>query len=285
MVHGLAATAGGSNLIERTPARCWEWWRWVHTFMLSAVRVTHHFYSDKGSLLALQNVTLRIAEGEFVALVGPSGSGKTTLLRMVAGLETPEQGTIYYKNAPLTSPPEEIGVVFQKGALLPWRTVRENIALPYEVAGQPVARERVETLMQRVGLMGFEQAHPHELSGGMQQRVAVARALIRAPKVLLMDEPFAALDMFLRQEMNDLVLGLWAEHKPTVLFVTHELAEAVYLADRVVVLSPRPGQVVGEVRVGLPRPRRAEMRYGAAVTPYVEQIWRMMNESERKQQQ
>jgi NitT/TauT family transport system ATP-binding protein len=247
--------------------------------MLSAERVTHHFYSEKGSLLALQDVTLRMAEGEFVALVGPSGSGKTTLLRMVAGLETPEQGAIYYKEALLTSPPEEIGVVFQKGALLPWRTVRENIALPYEVAGQPVAWERVDTLMQRVGLAGFEQAQPHELSGGMQQRVAVARALVRAPKVLLMDEPFAALDMFLRQEMNDLVLGLWAETKPTVLFVTHELPEAVYLADRVVVLSPRPGRVVGEVQVGLPRPRHADMRYGAAVTPYVEQIWRIMNDS------
>lgn len=253
--------------------------------MLSAERVTHHFYSDKSSVLALRDVTVRIEDGAFVALVGPSGSGKTTLLRMFAGLEHPEQGTIYYKNEPLTSPPEAIGVVFQKGALLPWRTVRENIALPYEVAGQPVAWERVESLMARVGLSGFETAQPHELSGGMQQRVAVARALVRSPRLWLLDEPFAALDMFLRQEMNDLILGLWAESKSTVLFVTHELAEAVYLADRVVVLSPRPGHVVGEIQIGLPRPRHAEMRYGAAVTPYVEQIWHMMNGSERKQQQ
>jgi NitT/TauT family transport system ATP-binding protein len=248
----------------------------THSSMLSAERVTHHFYSEKGSVQALRDVTIRIGDGEVVAIVGPSGSGKTTLLRMFAGLELPEQGEIRYQGAVLTSPPEGIGVVFQKGALLPWRTVRENIALPYEVAGEAVAWAQVEGLMNKVGLSGFEQAQPHELSGGMQQRVAVARALVRSPHVWLMDEPFAALDMFLRQEMNDLVLNLWQEHKPTVLFVTHELAEAVYIADRVVVLSSRPGQVVGEVKIGLPRPRNAEMRYGAAVTPYVEAIWRMM---------
>jgi NitT/TauT family transport system ATP-binding protein len=245
--------------------------------MLSAERVTHHFYTDKGSVLALQDVTFHIAAGEFVALVGPSGSGKTTLLRMVAGLEKPESGEIRYQDRVLTSPPEGIGVVFQKGALLPWRSVRENIALPYEVAGESVAWAQVEALMQRVGLAGFEEAQPHELSGGMQQRVALARALVRAPRLWLMDEPFAALDMFLRQEMNDLVLGLWQEQRPTVLFVTHELAEAVYVADRVIVLSSRPGHVVGEVTIGLPRPRSAELRYGTAVAPYVEQIWRMMN--------
>ncbi len=244
--------------------------------VLSAERVTHHFYSDNGRVLALRDVTLRVGEGEFVAIVGPSGSGKTTLLRMFAGLESPEQGTIYYQGKPLTLPPADIGVVFQKGALLPWRTVRENIALPYEVAGKPVEWDRVSTLMDKVGLTGFEQAQPHELSGGMQQRVAVARAMVRSPRLWLLDEPFAALDMFLRQEMNDLVLGLWQESHPTVAFVTHELAEAVYLADRVVVLSARPGHVVGDITIELPRPRTADMRYGAAVTPYVAQIWHMM---------
>lgn len=243
---------------------------------LSAERVTHHFYNEQGRLLALQDVTIRVGAGEFVAIVGPSGSGKTTLLRMFAGLERPEMGEIRYQNQLLTKPPEGVGIVFQKGALLPWRTVRDNIALPYEVAGESVAWERVEGLMYRVGLAGFEQARPHELSGGMQQRVALARALVRTPPVWLMDEPFASLDMFLRQEMNELLLGLWQETKATVLFVTHELAEAVYVADRVIVLSSRPGQVVGEIKVGLPRPRTAAMRYGAAVTPYVERIWRMM---------
>lgn len=244
--------------------------------LLTSERVTHHFYSETGSVLALRDVTVRVGDGEFVAIVGPSGSGKTTLLRMFAGLETPEQGVIRYKGDPLTAPPEDIGVVFQKGALLPWRTVRENIALPYEVAGQKIEWERIEALMEKVGLSGFEQAQPHKLSGGMQQRVAVARALVRSPRVWLLDEPFAALDMFLRQEMNDLVLGLWQESHPTVVFVTHELAEAVYLADRVVVLSPRPGHVVGDIKIELPRPRTAEMRYGAAVTPYVERIWQQM---------
>jgi NitT/TauT family transport system ATP-binding protein len=157
--------------------------------------------------------------------------------------------------------------------------VRENIALPYELAAQAVDWVHVNTLTRKVGLEGFEHARPHELSGGMHQRVALARALVRTPKVWLLDEPFVALDMLLRHEMNDLVLALWQETKPTALFVTHDLAEAVYLADRVVVMSPRPGHVVGQVVVELSRPRRAEMRYGSDLSLFVQQIWRMMRES------
>ncbi len=243
--------------------------------MVSAERVSHHFYNEQGSLLALRDLSLRVNTGEFVALVGPSGSGKSTLLRMFAGLETPEEGSIRYGQHP-DAPPGAIGMVFQKAALLPWRTVRANIALPYEVAGEPAPREHIEAWIAKVGLSGFADAMPHELSGGMQQRAALARALVRAPDLWLLDEPFVALDMLLRQEMNDLVLALWEESRPTVLFVTHELAEAVYLADRVVVMSPRPGRIVGTVSVELPRPRRAIAHFGAALTPYIEQIWQMM---------
>lgn len=244
--------------------------------MIRLEHISHHFYSESGAVEALRDVSLTMRDHEFVALVGPSGCGKTTLLRMVAGLEHAEQGVIYDEDVPLRGTPDGVGVVFQKPALLPWRTVRDNITLPYAVAQAPIDEARVTQLMAQVELSAFADAQPHTLSGGMQQRVALARALVRAPRLWLLDEPFAALDMMLRQEMNDLLLALWAEQRPTVLFVTHDLAEAVYLADRVVVMSPRPGRVVGELAIELPRPRHPDMKYGSAIAPYVAQLWAWM---------
>ncbi len=235
--------------------------------------VSHHFQAASGEVLALREVSLRVHEGEFVALVGPSGCGKTTLLRMVGGLLQPESGRILYRGEPLSAPPSDIGMVFQKPALLPWRSVTENVRLPLQIARQTAKPDQIEALLKAVGLTGFEASLPAELSGGMQQRVSLARALVNQPRLLLMDEPFAALDMMLRSEMNSLLLDLWQRTQPTVLFVTHDIHEAVFLADRVIAMSPRPGRVVGNFPIELPRPRAHLDRYGREVQGYVERVW------------
>ncbi len=244
-----------------------------YPMLLTADHITHHYQGNDQPVLALRDVSLQVARGEFVALVGPSGCGKTTLLRMFAGLLTPEQGTITYGGVPLTAPPHDVGVVFQKPALLPWRTVRDNIALPDQVDHHPPDMNRIEALMAQVGLTDFATAAPDTLSGGMQQRVALARALVQSPRLLLLDEPFGALDMMLRHDMNDLLLDLWHTYEPTVVFVTHDLHEAVYLADRVVTMSPRPGRIVGAFDIPLPRPRKGINRYGAEIQGQVELLW------------
>ena len=238
--------------------------------------IYHHFESPSGNILALRDVSLCVQEGEFVAMVGPSGCGKTTLLRMMAGLLQPEQGRVQYDGQQLTEPPSDMGMVFQKPTLLPWRSVWDNVRLPLEVAGQKVEPTRITRLVEAVGLEGFEEALPAELSGGMQQRVALARALISNPRLLLMDEPFGALDMMLRNEMNQLLLDLWQRTRPTVLFITHDIHEAVFLADRVITMSARPGHVIGNLPIDMPRPRRSSERYGSQSQAYVEQIWQTL---------
>ncbi len=244
--------------------------------LLVVDQIYHHFDSPSGKMLALRDVCLRVQEGEFVALVGPSGCGKTTLLRMVAGLLSPEQGRIRYDGQVLTEPPTDMGMVFQKPTLLPWRSVWDNVALPLQVIGQAVEVPQIMGLIEAVGLTGFEKALPAELSGGMQQRVSLARALISNPRLLLMDEPFGALDMMLRNEMNQLLLDLWRRRRPTVLFVTHDIHEAVFLADRVITMGPRPGRVIGNLAIDLPRPRDSSKRYGADSQVYVERIWQTL---------
>lgn len=246
--------------------------------LLLVENVSHHFYASRGEgpRLALRDVSLAIDEGEFVALVGPSGCGKTTILRLVAGLLEPEQGRILYDGQPLQGTPEGIGMVFQKATLLPWRTVYDNVRLPLEVAGQPIDPARLRAMLAAVGLAGFEEAMPAELSGGMQQRVSLARALLPAPRLLLMDEPFGALDMMRRTEMNLLLLELWAHYRPTVLFVTHDIHEAVFLADRVLAMSAGPGRVVGNFPIEIERPRQAEARYGREMQGYVERLWQTL---------
>ncbi len=216
-----------------------------------------------GRLEVLSDVSLTVNAGEFVAIVGPSGCGKSTLLRMVAGLERPDEGQVRYKERPVTGPGPDRTLLFQEHALYPWRTVAENVGFGLELAGVPAGerRHRVDAVLDLVGLKGFEAYYPSQLSGGMRQRASVARALVVNPEMLLLDEPYGALDAMTRAAMQDELLALQAELGQTMLLITHDMEEAVYLADRIVVLSHRPGQIVQEVQVDLPRPRnRGDIR-------------------------
>ncbi len=217
----------------------------------------------KGAVTALTDLDLRVADGEFVTLVGPSGCGKSTVLKLVAGLLAPTTGQVLIDGRPVTGPRREMGFVFQTPVLLPWRTVRENVLLPIEMLGQPVGpvERRADDLLHQVGLADFRKAHPWELSGGMQQRVGICRALIHDPAVLLMDEPFAALDAMTREALGIELLRIWEEQRKIVLFVTHSIPEAVLLADRVVVMTSRPGRIAGIAEIDLPRPREIDQEY------------------------
>ncbi|WGP13878.1 ABC transporter ATP-binding protein [Streptomyces sp. SH5] len=222
--------------------------------------VAVRFRSRKRDVTALSDVSLDVAPGEFVAIVGPSGCGKSTLLKLVAGLLTASSGDVLLGGERVTGPRHDIGYVFQRAALLEWRSALRNILLQAEIRRMEpaVARARADELIRMTGLGGFEDAYPHELSGGMQQRVALCRALLHEPPVLLMDEPFGALDALTREQMNTELNRIWRTTGTTVLLVTHSISEAVYLADRVVVMSPRPGTVTEIIEVGLP----AERDYG-----------------------
>ncbi len=214
----------------------------------------------RGDVEALRDVTLNVAAGEFVAIVGASGCGKSTLLRLVAGLVPASTGRVVLDGTPVTGPRADTAMVFQAPTLLPWADVLRNVTFPLrlmkQAGGDTEARAR--TLLETAGLAGFEHRLPKELSGGMQQRVAICRALLQQPRVLLMDEPFGALDALTREEMSLELLRIWSGLKMAVLFVTHSISEAVLLADRVVVMSPRPGRVAEVIEVGLPRPRGFE---------------------------
>jgi len=212
---------------------------------------------DRAAFLALDSMSLAVADGEFLAVVGPSGCGKSTLLRLLAGLLEPISGNVSFRGQPLTAPRREIGFVFQRANLMPWRTALQNIVLPLEISHVPNAEiaARARELVTLVGLDGFAGAYPRQLSGGMQQRVALARALIHEPSILLLDEPFGSLDALTRERMNAELLRIWTVHQRTVVMVTHSISEAVFLADRVLVMSPRPGRVRAEFAITLPRPR------------------------------
>lgn len=219
--------------------------------------VSVRFHSKKKDTLALHEVSFDVAPGEFVSIVGPSGCGKSTLLKLVSGLLRPSSGTVRLQGDQVTGPRNDIGYIFQRAALLEWRSARRNILLQAEMRGMPPreAAHRAAELIEMTGLSGFEDALPHELSGGMQQRVALCRALLHRPPVLLMDEPFGALDALTREQMNVELRRIWQETQTTVLLVTHSIAEAVYLANRVVVMTARPGTVAGIIEVGLPEER------------------------------
>jgi NitT/TauT family transport system ATP-binding protein len=206
---------------------------------------------------ALDRVSLCACKGEFVALVGPSGCGKSTLLKLVAGLIPPSSGVIRVNGKVVAGPTPSIGIVFQNPLLMAWRSTLRNILLQVEIRGLDVEDYRAiaQELIRLVGLEGFENAYPHQLSGGMQQRVGLCRALIHDPDLLLMDEPFGALDALTREQMNAELQRIWMERRKTVLFITHSISEAVFLGDRVLVMSPRPGRIVGEIDVDLARPR------------------------------
>jgi NitT/TauT family transport system ATP-binding protein len=215
----------------------------------------------RGPVLALDRIDFNVAEGEFVAIVGPSGCGKSTLLKILAGLLPASFGEVKLRSVQITGPRRDIGVVFQSPVLFPWRTVLDNVLLPVDVQklGRQNSRSRALELLAMVGLQGFEHRYPWELSGGMQQRVAISRGLIHNPAMLLMDEPFGALDAMTRDGLNLELQRIWLERRETVLFITHSIAEAVFLADRVLVMTPRPGRITEEVRVAIPRPRALDV--------------------------
>jgi NitT/TauT family transport system ATP-binding protein len=235
------------------------------------------------TLEALTKIDVAVDRGEFIAVVGPSGCGKTTFLRIVAGLEPATSGTILLDGQQLRGPSGNRGFVFQNDSLLPWRTVLSNALIGPEVAGKVGAPERQRTLdlLKLVGLAGFENYYPRQLSGGMRQRVNLARALAIDPEVLLMDEPFASLDAQTREIMQTELLRIWEQGRKTVLFVTHQIDEAVFLADRVLVFARRPGRLQEDVKIDLPRPRGLEIKRKPEFVAYVDHIWRLIEDDVR----
>ena len=226
-----------------------------------AVKDATKFYNTKtGPVHALDDVTLDVREGEFICILGPSGCGKTTLLWSMAGLHTLTKGSVRLDNDDIDRPHPAIAMIFQDANLLPWRNLEKNIELPFEIKRQPANRERIRALLDRVGLTGFESKFPRELSGGMQQRASIVRSLAVDPEVLLMDEPFGALDAFTRDEMNLLIQEIWMETRKTIAFVTHSISEAIFLADRVAVMSARPGRIAEIYDIDFPRPRSVDIQ-------------------------
>jgi NitT/TauT family transport system ATP-binding protein len=241
--------------------------------VISVRHLSKEYGDGPNAITALRDIDLTVGGGEFVAIVGPSGCGKSTLLKILAGL-LPATGTAMLNGTPIVGPRRDIGMVFQSPVLFPWRTVIDNALLPVDVQrlGRDRMVEHAKTLIALVGLSGFEQRYPWELSGGMQQRVALVRALIHDPALLLMDEPFGALDALTRESMNVELQRIWLDRRKTVVFVTHSTSEAVFLADRVVVMTPRPGRIGDMLEIDLPRPRTLEIMTTEAFGAYVRRI-------------
>jgi NitT/TauT family transport system ATP-binding protein len=236
---------------------------------------TKIYETKTGPVHALENFSVEVNPGELVTILGPSGCGKTTLLWAMSGLHALTRGRILLDGTPVTGPrPHEVGMIFQDANLLPWRNLRQNIEFPFEIKHRPVDNARIESLLQETGLADFQKAYPRELSGGMQQRASIVRALAQDPSVLLMDEPFGALDAFSRDEMNLLLLRLWAESGKTIAFVTHNIGEAIFLADRVVVMTPRPGRLARVYTIDLPRPRTIDMTFEPEFIQLIQEIKR-----------
>lgn len=245
--------------------------------LLSIRDLNKTYYTRDGSLEALANVSLDVYPREFVSIVGPSGCGKSTLLKVIAGLLPKTSGEILVDRENF-DPTREVGFVFQKALLLHWRKVLKNVLLPIEILklNTKIYAERAKELIELVGLKGFEEAYPNQLSGGMQQRVSIARALIHDPKLILMDEPFGALDAITREKMNFELMRIWSEAQKTIIFITHEINEAVFLSDRVVVLSGRPARVLDSFEIDLPRPRKLEMKTTPEFHRYAIEIYKML---------
>jgi NitT/TauT family transport system ATP-binding protein len=242
---------------------------------IRVVDATKVYETKSGPVTALEGFSVDIRDGELICILGPSGCGKTTLLWAMSGLHALTRGQVLLDDQPIAGPrPREIGMIFQDANLLPWRNLRQNIEFPFEIKGETKDRERIAGLVEVTGLVGFEGAMPRELSGGMQQRASIVRALAQDPAVLLMDEPFGALDAFTRDEMNLLLLKLWSETGKTVVFVTHNIGEAIFLADRVVVMTSRPGRLARIYDIDLPRPRTIEMTFEPAFIGLIQEIKR-----------
>lgn len=226
--------------------------------------VKKSFEVDGNELRVIEEANITIEENEFVCLVGPSGCGKSTLLRMLAGLDTPTKGTIFFKDKPLCAPTKDIGMVFQNYSLMPWQNVEDNIALGLKFQGVPKEKQKlvIDEYLDIIGLTKFRKSYPHQLSGGMQQRVAIARSLANDPEVVLMDEPFGALDAHTRIQLQKELLRIWENHKKTIIFVTHSVDEAIYLADRIIMMSKDHGKIEADIPVNIPRVReRSDPRY------------------------
>jgi NitT/TauT family transport system ATP-binding protein len=240
---------------------------------VSNVAASYMLPSER-TLDALATVSFMLEAGSFTCLVGPSGCGKSTLLRLLAGLQKPTQGAILLNEQPLHEPSAQVAIMFQDASLMPWRTVVENIALPLELAGVNASerQRRAQMLLPSLGLEEFARAYPGELSGGMAQRAALGRVLIQQPSLLLLDEPFGALDVMTREQVRQDMMRLWSDEQPTVLMVTHDIHEAVLLADRVLVMSARPGRIIEDIPVTLPRPRSMNDLYDSAFGRLARQI-------------
>ncbi len=234
--------------------------------ILEAHSLSKIFDTASSQINAVGHINLSVAPGEFLCIVGPSGCGKTTLLQLLGGLVSPSTGQVLLNGISLTAPPPEISMVFQKPNLMPWRTVTENILLPLQINGMPAkeAKQRCAETLILVGLSDFANAYPKELSGGMEQRIAVGRALVQQPDILLLDEPFGALDALTRERLNTELMRLWEHQQLTAIMVTHNIREAVFLADRVLVLSRRPATISAEFNINIPRPRPTGILYSEA---------------------
>jgi len=254
--------------------------------VLKVENVTKTFVAEKSRISVLENVSFEVGNEEFVCLVGPSGCGKSTLLRIIAGLEKADSGEILFHEQPITQPNPKIAMVFQLFGLLPWKTASQNVEVPLEVIG--VEKEKrvhiAQEYLKMVGLEGFENTYPHDLSGGMKQRVGIARALALKPEILLMDEPFSSLDELTAKILRELVLNIW--RNPTLptntfIMVSHNVEEAVFMADRVIVMSPRPGRVIGEVKIEIPRPRAQYLR-NHVYFQFVDKVMELLERSKTK---
>ena len=250
---------------------------------VGVVDATKHYVTRTGVIHALEGVSFDVREGELVCVLGPSGCGKTTLLWSMAGLHSLTRGQVLIDGAPVTQPHPQVAMMFQEANLLPWRNLIRNINLPFEIKRLKPSdyRDRINGLLKRVGLAGFEHKFPRELSGGMQQRASIVRSLAVNPSIMLMDEPFGALDAFTRDEMNLLLLRLWSETRKTIVFVTHNISEAIFLADRVVVMSPRPGRLARIFEIELPRPRTVEMTFEREFIELIQEIKRVVESGGR----
>ena len=238
----------------------------VHYVEIDSLRKV--FNPGPAEIEAVSSVSFQVTSGDFVAILGPSGCGKSTLLMMVGGLEDPSEGSIRIAGEAVTGPRLKTGIIFQDATLLPWKSVLENVLYPVRIQHRPFAehRERAIELLRMVGLLEFQNARPHQLSGGMRQRTAICRALVTDPDLLLMDEPFSALDAITRDELNVALLDIWQRHHKTALFVTHSIREAVFLSDRILMMGRRPSRIIADVPVPFPRPREIHMQESAEFT-------------------